>query len=640
MTPDQWRRVKDLLPVAMALDTAGQRALVEREFGTDPALREEVHDLLTNFTLATLRLPQALAVAGVPDAITAAFPPSGADGLRFEPGDMCGRYEVARLLGSGGMARVYLANDTELSTPVALKVLSDELLESSEARLRLRREAQNAAKLRGHPHIATFLDLIHVDVKGRQFPVIVMEYVEGRSCAQHLADHPIAIARVLRWASQIADAVEYAHDRGVLHCDLKPQNVQITPDDTVKVLDFGVARAVYGPSTAEIVSGTVPYMAPEQIAEKRFTEAGDVYGLGVMLFELIARQRPFAGERMDDVILQILGLPAPRVSAVTGGVPASLDALVERTLAKAPRRRPQSMRELRQELAGIQAALEPPPVTVGRRVFRWTMIVGTVLAILTFVGFVSSMAFDLSVGRTGRFTDESALSWPVWGARMLVAPLVRFVFVLLPVVLGILIVRRAPAWLGLSRYARWPFERLMRASTNQLAMAVLVASVVAVNLFFLRFQNAVAGLSELVSDSPSVNVAWLRPDNFDEHNSYRFLSFLMCAGMVSGWTVLARRRPALFHAPTSLLAVLGALVLAIALGLWALPYRLLWQAERERVRLDAEVCYVVSRQTPELLLFCPRGDPPRSRVVPASDPRLRDDSVIEKIFTPWNDAAR
>ena len=97
-------------------------------------------------------------------------------------------------------------------------------------------------------------------MKGRQFPVIVMEYVDGTSCAGHLAEHALSLKRVLRWAIQIADAVEDAHDRGVLHCDLKPQNIQITTDDVVKVLDFGVARAVYRPSTDEIVTGTVPYM--------------------------------------------------------------------------------------------------------------------------------------------------------------------------------------------------------------------------------------------------------------------------------------------------------------------------------------------------------------------------------------------
>ena len=120
----------------------------------------------------------------------------------------------------------------------------------------------------------------------------------------------------------------------MLHCDLKPQNIQVTPYDAVQVLDFGVARAVYGPSTAEIVTGTVPYMAPEQIAERRFTEVGDIYSLGVTVFELITGQRPFAAEHPHDVLLQILGLPAPRASALAPGVPAALDELLDRTLAK------------------------------------------------------------------------------------------------------------------------------------------------------------------------------------------------------------------------------------------------------------------------------------------------------------------
>jgi hypothetical protein len=634
MTPEQWRRVKELLASALELDTAGQKALVDREFGTDPTLREEVQDLLTNFTLATLRLPASLAAAAD------APPASDRGGLVLAPGDMCGRYEVVRLLGAGGMARVYLATDTELSTLVALKVLSDELLESSDARVRLRREAQNAAKLRGHPHIATFLDLIHVDVKGRQFPVIVMEYVEGRSCAEHLAEHAVGVHRAMRWASQVADAVDYAHDRGVLHCDLKPQNIQVTPDDSIKVLDFGVARAVYGPSTAEIVTGTVPYMAPEQIAEKRFTEAGDIYSLGVTLFELTTRQRPFTGEGAQEVVLQILGLPAPRLSALAPDVPPALDDLVDRALAKTPRRRQQSMRELRHELGAILAELEAAPGGWRQWLVWGIASAGAVLIILTFLGFVTSIAFDLALGRSGRFADESAMWWPVWGLRMQIAPLVRFVFVLLPIVVGVVLVRRVLAWLHLSRYARRPFQWFTAASTGQLAMLVLLGSIAALNVFVLRFQSAVAGLRDLVSDAASADVLWLRPDNFDEHNSYRFLAFLTWSVPTLAWLSIARRRPALFQAPTVLLPVLGALVLAIALALWALPYRLLWQSELERVRLGDDVCYVAGRQPPDLLLFCPRSKPPRTRVVAVGDPALKRDSIIEKIFTPLNDAPR
>jgi hypothetical protein len=635
MTPEQWRRVKELLAVAMELDTAGQKELVQREFGQDPQLRDEVQDLLTNFTLATLRLPAPLANAA--DAGVARAP-GEPPGLRLEPGDMCGRYEVVRLLGSGGMARVYLATDTELSAPVALKVLSEELLDSSEARLRLRREAHNAAKLRGHPHIATFLDLIHVDVKGRQFPVIVMEYVEGKSCAEHLGDASISVNRVLRWASQIADAVEYAHDRGVLHCDLKPQNIQVTPDDVVKVLDFGVARAVYGPSTADIVTGTVPYMAPEQIAEKRFTEAGDIYSLGVSVFELVARRRPFEGDSSKDVIFQILGLPAPRVSAHAPGVPAALDGLVDRTLSKAARHRPQSMRELRQEFAGILAALEPPPATWPQRLARIGAVIGTVLAILTFVGFVSSMAFDLSFGRRGRFADESALLWPVWGARMLVAPLTRTTFFLLPPLLGVLVAR----W-GLRRVGLWQpgWSPLSRASTNQLAVLVLLASILAVNAFFFRFQDGVDAVRALVTDSPSAsaNLTWLRENNFDEHNSYRFMSFLVCAGSALAWLALSRRRRALFQAPTVLLPILGSLVLAVALGLWALPYRVLFQSRLPPVLLGTESCYEAGREGPDLLLFCPKSEPPRTRIVRADDAQLKKAGGPRKVFEEYNSVA-
>ena len=181
------------------------------------------------------------------------------------------------------------------------------------------------------------------------------------------------------------------------------------------------------------------------------------------------------------------------------------------------------------------------------------------------------MAFDLSLGRRGRFADESALFWPVWGARMLAAPLVRSASsrALRP---GPPVARWGLRRAGFGRSGSSPLDRLMAASTNELAVLVLLVSILAVNAFFFRFQDGIAAINDLVDDSTSVSVAWMRPDNFDEHNAYRFLAFLVCAGSTLAWLSLARRRRALLQAPTVLLPILGGLVLAVAMGLWALPY--------------------------------------------------------------------
>jgi hypothetical protein len=645
MTPEEWQRVKDVLVSALSLDTAAQLALLEQEFAENQDLRREAAELLTGFQLTTQRIPglssvfaglaanASLAGLEAPSIEPPAPPPL------LEPSDMCGRYKVVRLLGRGGMGSVYLANDTEIDTPVALKVLSEQLLESPDARIRLRLEAQNAAKLRGLPHIATFIELAHVEVKGRQFPVIVMEYVEGKSCAEHLADHPVSLRRALRWASQIAAAVDSAHDHGVLHCDLKPQNIQVGVDDNIKVLDFGVARALYGPTTAEHVTGTVAYMAPEQLKEKRFTESGDVYSLGVTLFELVTGRRPFAGADQRDLILEILGRPAPHLSTVLKDAPAPLDVLVGRMLAKGSRQRPQSLAEVRRELESLQAALDPPGPTAWQRALPKLKVIGTVLASLTFAGFVTSMAFNLALSRTGRFADESPLWWPVWGVRMLIAPVVVSGFSLLPVVLIVLAIRSAVSGVNWPRSVRAFFGWWSSASAAKLAVVVLLGSVLGVNLFVWRFEPGISALSALIGDASSEALPWLRPDNFDQHNLYRYVSFLLWTASACGWWIVARRRRRRLQGPGLLLSVLGGIVLSLALALWALPYRLLWQAERQRVQLAGESCYVTGRQMPDLLLFCPAVPPPRARIVNVNDPALKSGSDIEKIFTPLNDTS-
>ena len=222
---------------------------------------------------------------------------------------------------------------------------------------------------------------------------------------------------------------------------------------------------------------------------------------------------------------------------------------------------------------------------------------------------------------------------------MLVVPAIQTAFLLVPSALVVLLGRWGIRRAGLWRSSRSPLERLLAASTKQLALLMLLASTLAVNLFFFRFQEAVGAISNLVSDSDAFALTWLRPDNFNEHNSYRFFAFLVCAGSALGWYSLAHRRRALLQPPNVLLSILGGLVLAVAMGLWALPYRLLFQAEFEKVRMGTEVCYAVGRQAPDLLLFCPTSQPPRSRVVNENDGALKHDSVVEKIFTPLNSIA-
>jgi hypothetical protein len=192
---------------------------------------------------------------------------------------------------------------------------------------------------------------------------------------------------------------------------------------------------------------------------------------------------------------------------------------------------------------------------------------------------------------------------------------------------------------GTPRFVRHVARGLVSLSAGWLAVLLLLVSILAVNLFVWRFEPALSALIALVGDTKSPTLGWLRVENFDDHNRYRYLAFVIWAAPAWGWWMVARRRRRRLEPPGIVLAVLGTLVLSLGLGLWALPYRLLWQAALEKVHLGEEPCYIAGRQGLDLLLFCPLSDPPRSRVVNERDSQLARDSKIEKIFTELNTGA-
>jgi serine/threonine-protein kinase len=297
------------------------------------------------------------------------------------------------------MGEVFLAEDTRLHRLVALKALQARTGEG--ASRRLLHEAQVAARL-NHPGIAAVHDVIEED--GR--PFIVMEYVEGRPLNAVAAEGPLPVEKAIDIGIALAEAVAFAHSRGVVHRDIKPANVVLTPAGSVKLLDLGVARIVErtvsraGPgdltSTGMPFAGTLPYIAPEVLAGGSADAASDVYSLGVLLFEVLASRRPF--EDRDAVALAMAigsGTP-PRLDTLRPEVPQSLAALVARTLERDPARR-LSAAALGAELASIRRALQgattvgggPRPLP-GTRSRRWILLAASSLAVLGLVGWLYS----------------------------------------------------------------------------------------------------------------------------------------------------------------------------------------------------------------------------------------------------------
>ncbi|MCP4543287.1 MAG: serine/threonine protein kinase [Chloroflexi bacterium] len=263
------------------------------------------------------------------------------------------RYQIDTKLGQGRMGTVYRAHDTLLERDVAVKVMSTTNL-GAEGYTRFKREAQATAKL-NHPNIVSVHDAGETDPSTssgqaleQAAPFIVMELVKGESLRDHYLEK---LDDTLAIACQICAALDHAHSHGIIHRDLKPENVMILPDDTVKLVDFGLARSVASRLTVEgALIGTVSYLAPEQALGAKIDHRADLYALGATLYELTTGVLPFTSDSPFEVITQHLRAPVVPPRAKNDQIPPALDALIVQLLSKDPVNRPNSASEVLQTL--------------------------------------------------------------------------------------------------------------------------------------------------------------------------------------------------------------------------------------------------------------------------------------------------
>jgi serine/threonine protein kinase/tetratricopeptide (TPR) repeat protein len=290
-------------------------------------------------------------------------------------GETVAHYRLTERLGTGAMGEVYLAEDTRLHRPVALKMLTADGREDETAAARLVREARVASALT-HPNIAVIYEIGEVEREGRRLGFIAMEYVPGRSLAELASERRLEVSEIIGIARQVADALAEAHERGVVHRDIKPGNVMMTDRGLVKVLDFGLAKyaPVLGEETATwsnahrlleppgAVMGTLAYMSPEQARGGAVDARSDVFSLGVLLYELLEGRRPFTGSNAVQLLDAILREPPPPLVGHEGPLARELGRVVLRMLEKERERRHPDMSVVRRDLEALQFGRAPADV--------------------------------------------------------------------------------------------------------------------------------------------------------------------------------------------------------------------------------------------------------------------------------------
>ena len=298
--------------------------------------------------------------------------------MGLSSGTKIGPYEIVSPLGAGGMGEVYRARDTKLNRDVALKVLPETLSHDAQRMARFEREAQLLASL-SQPNIAT----IHGLEDSGNIRALVMELVEGQTLAEIIAArHAVPVSDALPMAKQITEALEYAHDHGIIHRDLKPANVKVTPDGTVKVLDFGLAKALdvdasgsnlsnsptlsptlsVAATQAGVILGTAAYMSPEQAKAKNVDRRTDIWAFGCVLFEMLTGKRTFEGEDLTETVVALMR-NEPDWEALPADTPPRIKELIRRCLAKDPKQRLQAIGDARiaieEVISGVGAGLVP-----------------------------------------------------------------------------------------------------------------------------------------------------------------------------------------------------------------------------------------------------------------------------------------
>lgn len=358
MTPERWQQVKAIFNSALQYPPQERSSFLTEACSGDDILRSEVESLIASHEKSGEFIddPAYQAASWLAD-----------DNAELKPGTMVGTYEVLSFISRGGMGEVYLAQDQRLNRKVALKLLPNTFTRDNDRLRRFAQEARAASAL-NHPNIITIYEIQQINSN----QVIATEFVEGETLRHRLSRSSISLPAALDIAMQIADALSAAHKAGIIHRDIKPENVMLRPDGYVKVLDFGLAKLseLAQPSVAAeaptiqvrtgsgVVMGTAGYMSPEQARGLTVDARSDIFSLGALIYEMIARRKPFDGETPSDVLANILKTEPTPLSRIVPGLPPEFLRILSKTLRKDREERYQVVKDLWLDLKSLKQELE------------------------------------------------------------------------------------------------------------------------------------------------------------------------------------------------------------------------------------------------------------------------------------------
>ncbi|HYW71381.1 MAG TPA: protein kinase, partial [Pyrinomonadaceae bacterium] len=422
MTPDRWRQIQDIFHAALDQPPAVRDSFLDQRCAGDQELRNSVAQLLAADAQSSVMVDRPIGSVAV-----GVLPAEETESLA---GRVFNHYRIECEIGSGGMGRVYRAYDTLLNRPVALKLLPRSFTANAERVRRFQQEARVVSAL-NHPYIITIHEIGEID--GLRF--IVTEFVDGQTLAQIIAHGERDLLTLLRIITQSTEALAAAHEAGIVHRDIKPDNIMVRHDGYVKILDFGIAksshetdfddRADLTEGSSQVLTapglllGTLKYMSPEQARSEIVDARSDIFSLGVVLCEALTCQAPFAGPTRGDLLVAITQQAPPRITDYVPEAPEQLQRIIDRALQKNRDERYQSMRELHRDLERLMdeisagrdqletlenAAAAPLRQRLAGQIKRFRFL--TILALL-----VIAVAVALGLYRWRKSTSAAAFSF-------------------------------------------------------------------------------------------------------------------------------------------------------------------------------------------------------------------------------------